>query len=146
MRTASDLLRTPWLTSWSSKILTVLAGRLPACHSLCQPDHDHDHQCHHQNPLLLPPHNHHRRCRHDYDHCCDQYHGHDHDDMMYYMMIHHSVRYATPHQSIQEAMIGSTVNNFEQLLCTVALGRVKISKSCAVSVVVHHKVRSSCCS
>ena len=37
MRTASDLLRTPWLTSWSSKILTVLAGRLPACHSLCQP-------------------------------------------------------------------------------------------------------------
>ena len=38
MRTASDLLRIPWLTSRSSKILTVLAGRLPACHSLCQPD------------------------------------------------------------------------------------------------------------
>ena len=37
MRTASDLLRIPWLTSRSSKILTVLAGRLPACHSLCQP-------------------------------------------------------------------------------------------------------------
>ena len=37
MRTASDLLRTPWLTSWSSKILLVLASRLPACHSLCQP-------------------------------------------------------------------------------------------------------------
>ena len=38
MRAASDLLRIPWLTSRSSKILTVLAGRLPACHSLCQPD------------------------------------------------------------------------------------------------------------
>ena len=37
MRTASDLLRKPWLTSWSSKILLVLASRLPACHSLCQP-------------------------------------------------------------------------------------------------------------
>ena len=33
MRTASDLLRTPWLTSCSSKILTVLAGRLPADHN-----------------------------------------------------------------------------------------------------------------
>ena len=42
MRTASDLLRTRWLTSWSSKILTVLAGRLPACHSLCQPEKQFD--------------------------------------------------------------------------------------------------------
>ena len=45
MRTASDLLRTPWLTSWSSKILTVLAGRLPACHSLCQPDITYEFNC-----------------------------------------------------------------------------------------------------
>ena len=38
LRRVSELLRTPWLTSWSSKVQLVLTSHLSASHNLCQPN------------------------------------------------------------------------------------------------------------